>query len=80
MAGDAYCPSCGGALACDSVDIGVGLMQGPLYCTDCGWNENSGPEENPFDNPADFIGIDFGLDDIPKDGRRSSRRRAKESG
>ena len=55
MATDAYCPSCGGALDHDAVDIGVGTMVGPSFCPNCGWSEDCGPEENFLDSPGDYL-------------------------
>jgi hypothetical protein len=34
------CPKCGGETYQDSVDVGVGIIYGPLGCTMCGWSES----------------------------------------
>lgn len=35
------CPKCGGETCQDSVDVGVGIIYGPLGCIDCGWSEDA---------------------------------------
>ena len=40
------CPECGGETWCDEVDIGVGIMYGPLSCSECHWVESSSPPDN----------------------------------
>ena len=35
------CPDCGADCDCDSVDIGVGIQNGPYFCCDCGWSEDN---------------------------------------
>ncbi len=45
------CPKCGVECEADSVDIGVGLQEGPPYCPECGW----GPSELAL---ADIDGSD----------------------
>lgn len=41
---DPVCPECGGKTDCIEVDIGVGNLQGPRFCLDCGWREPEAPE------------------------------------
>ena len=36
---DEKCPKCGGECWRESVDVGVGVIYGPLGCPDCGWSE-----------------------------------------
>jgi len=33
------CPHCGAACDREEVDVGVGVIHGPLGCRDCGWSE-----------------------------------------
>ncbi len=34
------CPRCGNSqMACDEIDFGVGVIQGPYWCDECGWYE-----------------------------------------
>lgn len=39
------CPSCGGELAFDEVDVGIGVITSPAWCPDpeCGYDE-----KNPY--------------------------------
>ncbi len=60
--GDA-CPNCGHAsLEADVVDIGVGNLEGPWHCLDCGWME---PKEDYGLIEGDD---DFSLNGEPKHG------------
>lgn len=34
------CPKCGGQTDQESVDVGVGVIYGPLGCIECGWSED----------------------------------------
>ena len=36
----APCPKCGGETYQDSVDVGVGVIYGPLGCIECAWSED----------------------------------------
>lgn len=33
------CPKCGGEVDQHTIDIGVGIIEGPWGCIDCGWSE-----------------------------------------
>ena len=34
------CPKCGGETYQEAVDIGVGVIYGPLGCIECAWSED----------------------------------------
>lgn len=37
---NAVCPKCDGETHQDSVDVGVGIIHGPIGCIECGWSED----------------------------------------
>ena len=46
------CPHCGGTDTwCDEVDVGVGIIYGPLHCNDCHYVE---PSAHNDDFDAEF--------------------------
>ena len=53
------CPECGSFdVGRDDVDIGVGVLYGPLGCFDCGWtdDENDRPDwVDPLDDDDDGL-------------------------
>ncbi len=34
------CPECGAYCDCESVDVGVGTINGPWQCSECPWDED----------------------------------------
>jgi predicted nucleic-acid-binding Zn-ribbon protein len=50
------CPKCGGETYQDSVDIGVGVIYGPLGCVECGWSEDSDYDLSEGQSPLDDKG------------------------
>ena len=39
------CPDCGDEVCYDEVDVGVGVIRGPIWCY-CGWTEEFGTDEH----------------------------------
>jgi hypothetical protein len=37
--GTDVCPNCGAVTDCETVHNGVGLLEGPRFCTSCPWTE-----------------------------------------
>lgn len=71
------CPKCNAICDQDGVDIGVGVLYGPLYCTECYWSQAM-PSDDPdwHTSPAGHSyrisalverGERFGIGDLVKD-------------
>lgn len=57
------CPACGGELHTELVDVGVGNIERPPYCLDCGWATPPGPLlEELTGTDADYGGDGLGID------------------
>jgi len=48
---DTYCPECGEGVDRESVDVGVGILNGPYGCFECGWCEWTVPEKSDHYDP-----------------------------
>lgn len=55
------CPECGSILEHDEVNIGVGVQQGPGYCTECGYD--SAYKDKDEEVAVSFPDTDFGDDE-----------------
>lgn len=56
------CPKCGGFCDRESVDIGIGVIQGPYGCFDCGWSEYPEYDSSEGHCPADLENPDYHYD------------------
>ena len=43
---DGICPKCRSYLTIEEVDVGVGTLRRPPYCTNCGWSMESEQEDS----------------------------------
>jgi hypothetical protein len=50
------CPKCGEQCERDSVDVGVGVMDGPYGCPGCGWSEAREYDLSEGKDPVDGKG------------------------
>lgn len=50
------CLKCGGECYRDEVDVGVGIVEGPWGCMECGWSESSEYDLSEGKNPVDEKG------------------------
>jgi hypothetical protein len=50
------CPKCGAECHRDSVDVGVGIIDGPYGCPGCGWSEDSEYDLSEGKDPVDERG------------------------
>jgi hypothetical protein len=53
---DDICPKCGTECIRDSVDVGVGVIDGPYGCPGCGWSEDSTYDLSAGKDPIDDRG------------------------
>ena len=54
---DETCPKCGNPdLHQDSVDVGVGMIHGPLGCPQCAWSEDADYDLSEGREPVDEKG------------------------
>ena len=52
------CPHCGSTnVWCDEVDVGVGIIYGPLHCDDCHFVEPSAYDEDFDADVEDLFGL-----------------------
>lgn len=52
-----FCPKCQNTeIYQDSVDVGVGVIYGPMGCPDCGWSEDSTYDLSEGQSPVDEKG------------------------
>jgi hypothetical protein len=59
---DKTCPKCGEECNQDEVDVGVGIIYGPLGCYSCGWSDNPEYDSSEGSSPASKKNPDFYVD------------------